>query len=83
MSIRPRLSPTNIDPDMGYAAWCQQRITWREPKSLLANLDDELALKRAEPLVLVVVQMARRSTPGVKRILQYEYQQRDRQTEPL
>src|SRR5260370_6210728 len=67
---KPATCLTDKGPDMGNPARCQQRITRLEAKTLCSHLELELAFEDIEPFILVIMQMACRTTFGQEGILQ-------------
>src|SRR5216683_5084713 len=66
----PATCRTFKGPDMGNLARCQQRITRLEAKTLCPHLELELAFEDREPFILVIMQMACRTTFGQEGVLQ-------------
>lgn len=62
----------NRCPDMGHTARRQHGITGVERHPVVTDLDQERALERAEPLVLRVMQVARRAALRVEGVLEDE-----------
>src|SRR6478672_11670646 len=62
----------DMRPDVRDAPWRQQRVAGTQPRTLIADLDHELAFECVEDLVLLVVQMAWRSALRGEDVLQDE-----------
>jgi len=59
-------------PDMGHAARCQDGITGVERHPVVPDLDQERALHGVEPLVLGMMQVARRAALGMEGVFEDE-----------
>src|SRR5690242_8561263 len=57
---------------MRHLARRKQRVAWLEPRPILSDLNDELAFKCEEPLVLVVMQVPCRAAFRVECVLEYK-----------
>jgi hypothetical protein len=54
---------------MGHLAWRKESIARIQPEPFLPYLNDELAFKDVEPLILVEMQVPRRPSLGMKGVL--------------
>src|SRR5690349_17263978 len=63
---------TDICPNVGHLAWCEERIAWLESHPLLPNLDQKLAFQHVEPLVLVIMEVSGRAAFRVECVLKDE-----------
>jgi hypothetical protein len=66
--MRP-VAIADVGPDVGHAARREQGVAGLQDEALRANFHQELPFHGVEPLILVVVQVARRAAGGVERVL--------------
>ena len=71
ISMRPDAC-ADVRPHVRHLARRQQRVAGTQQGPLLPHLHQEVAFDGIEPFILVVMQMARRATFGVERILKDE-----------